>query len=134
MKESPTFHIVHAGMQKTASKTLTASLGKKQLNYENNIFALEILGFNVSDVPELLENNINVWYDHLVKNEKSIQDVIKSYNQDNFHACVDLPGLLIQTFLYFILQTRKFVFIKLLKPFSGNAHWRELYKIWIIAK
>ena len=69
-----------------------------------------------------------MWYDHLVKNEKSIQDVIKSYNQDNFHACVDLPGLLIQTFLYFILQTRKFVFIKLLKPFSGNAHWRELYQ------
>ena len=30
MSKNQTFHIVHAGMPKTASKTLTACLGKKK--------------------------------------------------------------------------------------------------------
>ena len=46
----------------------------------------------VSDLPELVENHMDVWVRYIVNKDNTINDVIKSYDEKNFHALVDYPG------------------------------------------
>ena len=43
-------------------------------------------------MPELVENHMDVWVRYIVNKDKTIYDVIQSYNEKKFHALVDYPG------------------------------------------
>ena len=56
----------------------------------------------VSDLPELVENHMDVWCGYIVKKDKTINDVIQNYNEKKFHALVDYPGQFINEGVAFI--------------------------------